>query len=575
VVIVLALLIAALAAFAWDNHFIQDDAFISFRYALNLARGQGLLWNPGERVEGYTNFLWTLLMSGAIAWGLDPVRASFALGLTCFVLGLVATFRLARLVLGAPWPALAVVALLGTNYTFSAYATGGLETSLQACLVTWATWLAFTIAGRDGARPLRMALLSLLAGLALLTRLDSALLLVVPYLIAAATVLRPEPATGHAPRDGQRDAGAGATRMSSHGLTGSAAAATTRPLSRRAAGLLALVLPAFLLVAPWLAWKWWYYGDLLPNPFYVKVASGPSLVRGLYYLGLFFVSYLLVHVPVLLAAAFARRPADWREPAGGLFATVMLWSLYIVVVGGDFMEFRLFVPMLPLAFTLLGWLLFRRLRPAWVRAVLAGAVVAGSIHHTLSFGSVRHGVESVWLLENHLRPDRERWARIGQRLGSLFPPQSADVAIATSAAGAIPYYSGLRTVDMLGLNDRWVARHGRVMGSRPGHRRIATVDYLLERRVNLIIGHPWVVGTSATPDLRSPGALLSKFMLHDRPTAQLPSNLRLVELPLDERTKLMMLYLVPSPSVEAALRRGTLLEQPDAAPAGGGPSTAR
>ena len=42
---------------------LWDDAMISMRYGRNLARGLGLVWNPGEYVEGYTNPLWTLWMS--------------------------------------------------------------------------------------------------------------------------------------------------------------------------------------------------------------------------------------------------------------------------------------------------------------------------------------------------------------------------------------------------------------------------------------------------------------------------------------------------------------------------------
>lgn len=45
----------------WGN----DDAYISYRYAENLARGQGLVFNRGERVEGYSNFLYVLVMAPA------------------------------------------------------------------------------------------------------------------------------------------------------------------------------------------------------------------------------------------------------------------------------------------------------------------------------------------------------------------------------------------------------------------------------------------------------------------------------------------------------------------------------
>jgi len=51
---------------------IIDDAYVSFRYAHNLVHGRGLVFNPGERIEGYTNFSWTILTAGFIALGLQP-----------------------------------------------------------------------------------------------------------------------------------------------------------------------------------------------------------------------------------------------------------------------------------------------------------------------------------------------------------------------------------------------------------------------------------------------------------------------------------------------------------------------
>jgi len=56
-----------------------DDAFISFRYAKNLASGMGLVYNPNERVEGYTNFLWTVIFAGFFFLKIDPILASKAL----------------------------------------------------------------------------------------------------------------------------------------------------------------------------------------------------------------------------------------------------------------------------------------------------------------------------------------------------------------------------------------------------------------------------------------------------------------------------------------------------------------
>jgi arabinofuranosyltransferase len=164
-------LIGLLTLLAWHNRFVQDDAFISFRYADNLARGLGLTWNPGERVEGYTNFLWTLALAGAARLGIDLVLAAHALGLLSCVLTLYATYRLGLVLLASrPWAMVAVV-LLGTNYTFSAYATyatGGLETQLQTCLLTVMLWLSTDLLSVRRLTPARLAVVSVVAGTALL-----------------------------------------------------------------------------------------------------------------------------------------------------------------------------------------------------------------------------------------------------------------------------------------------------------------------------------------------------------------------------------------------------------------------
>src|SRR5260221_4689119 len=55
----------------WAKRWVQDDAYVSFRYARNFVRGDGLVYNVGEPVEGYTNFLWTTLAAVPLAAGAD------------------------------------------------------------------------------------------------------------------------------------------------------------------------------------------------------------------------------------------------------------------------------------------------------------------------------------------------------------------------------------------------------------------------------------------------------------------------------------------------------------------------
>ena len=92
---VLFFLVLAVTAVVWAGSlsWVGDDAFISFRYARNLAEGNGLVFNVGERVEGYTNFLWTLLMAAAIRLGLDPTQVSVGLSIGCFLLVIGLTWR--------------------------------------------------------------------------------------------------------------------------------------------------------------------------------------------------------------------------------------------------------------------------------------------------------------------------------------------------------------------------------------------------------------------------------------------------------------------------------------------------
>ena len=98
-------LAAAAALLAWQvsvYFHLVDDAFISFRYARNLADGQGLVFNPGhERVEGYTNFLWVLVLAAARLVGVRPEVAAPWLGIAATVALWAIVAREAR---RHPWP---------------------------------------------------------------------------------------------------------------------------------------------------------------------------------------------------------------------------------------------------------------------------------------------------------------------------------------------------------------------------------------------------------------------------------------------------------------------------------------
>ncbi|MCJ7578117.1 MAG: hypothetical protein MUO91_06665, partial [candidate division Zixibacteria bacterium] len=86
--VILSVIIAIFVAHSLSLNFTQDDAFISYRYVKNFINGHGLVFNPGERVEGYTNFLWIIILSIFAKFGLDIIVVSKILGIAsgCVVL---------------------------------------------------------------------------------------------------------------------------------------------------------------------------------------------------------------------------------------------------------------------------------------------------------------------------------------------------------------------------------------------------------------------------------------------------------------------------------------------------------
>ena len=525
--IAVAIVILAVMFLAIANAFVTDDAFISFRYARNLVEMRELAWNPGtgERVEGYTNFLWTLAMAAAIAAGFDPVPVSKILGLL-FALGtLLLAYRLSSRLLQSRRAALLAIALLGTNYTFSAFATSGLETQMQAFLILASASLAFSIAGGDRLSVRRSIAFSLLCAAALLTRLDSAIPVVALFAYVSIGPVR---------------------RASGE--------------NRRAAAGTALVLPALVIVGSWLLWKNAYYGSLLPNSYHAKgtTFSLDILKGGVLYLFEFFRSYCLL--PIAFLFLFAFRSVLARRETRVLAIICALWCLYVARVGGDFMEFRFVVPVLPLIFIMTAATL-RALGSPRAQAAFVTMMLVCSLFHAVTFRGFP-GVEPVPKLRDYIIGESGPWELAGKVLGELFP--EGGVTIATTAAGAIPYYSKLPAVDMLGMNDAWVARNGAIIGPRAGHRRAATLAYLNERGVNLVIGHPLIenVDTESASRNCSVADLAEMFMVQNVGADRVPADAKILEIPLDAGRRIAVLYLNGNARVDAMIEEKGLATFP-------------
>jgi hypothetical protein len=242
------------------------------------------------------------------------------------------------------------------------------------------------------------------------------------------------------------------------------------------------------LYGPYFLWRWSYYGYLLPNTFYAKVGSTwAQLARG--------VNYLLdaaAHDPLLIAGVLGgllawlglRRAAPGQGRVllliGGVVALVLA---YIIAVGGDWMPGRRFVvPLTPLLALLAAWgaASLARRGPHWrVVALLVVAVLVVGQVRTLPADTSRE-YSLIWRQDYLLRRFRE----IGRWIHANTPP---DTVIAVDCGGAIPYYAQRPTIDLLGLNDEYIAHQpSETIGTgKTGHEKAAP-DYVLARQPAIV-----------------------------------------------------------------------------------------
>lgn len=514
------MVLLGLALLAWFNRFTQDDAFISYRYADHLIRGYGLVWNIGEPIEGYTNFLWVLIIAAGMYMGWEPILFSYLVGISLFVLTLIFTYLLAKKIFTSRIAGLFTILLLGTNYTFNAYATGGLETQLQVCLLVISTYLLYRIIFSNEWKIWYILIISVLLSLAALTRLDSLLLNGMMFLLFAYFLVKSQ-----------------------------------QSIYRKLALLLTAVLPFVLIVGTWFKWKLDFYGSLLPNTFYAKVSEYNSMLAGVDYLYTFFNSYSLIPFVFLTLLFMYRSIRDKKNLPIFLFLFYLIpWFAYIVKVGGDFMEFRFMVPVLPYLFIIVTWCILKFFERTDLKVLLTTLVLFGSISHAYAFDG-NEMIESKTTLYGHvIQNDFEDWNQIGKVLGKAFQ-YNPRVKIAITPAGGIAFYSRLTTIDMLGLNDKWIAKHGQPFIPKNGHQKISSLSYLKNQKVNLLIGHPQMVPKWDNRDLYFTIQLNPLIWMNTFDRNLLPKEAKVIEIPINRDFKLITIYLTPDPYIDEVIRK--------------------
>ncbi len=399
-------LLPALAAFAviaaWLN-FTQDDAYISYRYVANFLNGHGLVFNIGERVEGFTNFGWVTYM---ILWGgigLSYIIASKITGFLCGAATIVVTHLIAREVIGDSrnWLRFLPAYLVGANLSLAYWSPAGLETAAFVLCVS----------------------------LAVLWFLRRNWLLIVALLLAV--WIRPEGAVVAA-------------------LLIVVEAIVERRLPKFS---ICCVGTAFVLSLPYVGFKLLYYGSILPNPFYAKTGiSWQYIAAGAEYAGEFFRHYGFLGIGLLVLVLLFRRVSSHGR---ALWLFMIGYSLYVVAIGGDVLKVhRFFLPVIGVSAVLIVLAIDTLVKGLVRRTQRMVVVLAWAALIALTVYLPYSTVKSFNYNE---RAFTTRLSFLAQQMKAS---DTTQFSVAIPTIGIFGYeLLGHDVIDMLGLTDSTVARH--------------------------------------------------------------------------------------------------------------------
>ncbi len=439
---------------------LYDDAFIYFRYADNLLAGCGFAFNCGAApVEGFTSGLYLALLTGLHGLGLPLVDAATALGqLGTWSAALLAAALAASLLRGADprlaWAgAIATLVALGSDGVWLLNAVTGLETALAAALCTVVALAMVRLrqcresAGGGSAPGGTARGLGWAIWLAWLARPEAA-------------VFGPAALVWPLGRD----------------VPGGDRARSNRAVAARIFATLALLVGAVL------AARWAIFGDWVANT--ARAKSGGSAAH--LALGWAYLQEAAVDFPLLALAPLAALLARIRGLVGPFLAAAGVWALATLLTGGDHFAYsRMLAPLLPactaitVAGAALGLQRLARRAPPLVAAAGLLVVFAGFGAQT----AARHAIPEL-----HAFPNVTRWLQVGAWLRDHRPGAS----IATVPIGAIGWVSGATLIDLVGLTEPAIARHGRALPperltrSWIGHERERT-EWVLEQAPDLLV----------------------------------------------------------------------------------------
>jgi hypothetical protein len=419
--------------------FTVDDAFIFFRYSHNLAEGFGPTYNAAPpRAEGYTSFSWMLLMTIPHFLNIDPLVFSKVFGLLFTLSTFALTFALVTHLVHSD--EISLKRLVGAIVVFSlavfpptaVHAISGMETSLFTFTLT--AFIYAVVRGMDERKFLNyVPLLGLLCGL---TRPEGNLIVLLTLLIT--WIKHP--------------------KESRKGFTRNI--------------LFAYIIPGSL----YFLWRVNYYGLLLPLPFFTKMTKQSGLPG--FPVVVDFILAILPVVGIFLLFGLSKIRVKTGLILAAILTLLLLYTYPKHIMGFDW---RFLYPTVPLLFSLSGIGIARMLdalstpitndvsrRRTVIGLTIGICVIVGVISLTNIEDTLEEKHTYASAMDNTYIP-------LGEILDA-YPHTSSSPTLAITDAGAIPYYSHWRVIDINGYNDPVIAASGEMQP-----------DYILSQEPDVII----------------------------------------------------------------------------------------
>jgi hypothetical protein len=406
-------LLIALQFFGW----IVDDLYIYFRYVNNILDGNGIVYNPGDRVEGVSGFSWLMALTVFGYLGLPLELTSKISGLT---LALVNLFLIFKISLKAGLGKLSYLAciLMLFNLPFVLWSISGFEIMFYMFLML----LSFKLIISLNSESRNIPYLSILLFLISVTRPEG-ILMSLGFLLFVFNFTRDKSTT------------------------------------LKASLIFGVLFCSFLL------FRIFYFGDILPNTYYAKIGHNligyyeiRSYKNGLFYIIDFF-KHNIQFITLLLLLPFTIKHLIRNRIFLFAMTVLLLQFFFIIFAGGDWMvQYRFMIPAIPflslVTVICLNEFLVKRKYSAKQAIIVALLFPALATYSFISEDKFIINKETVM------------WNKLKEHSKDIklkIPPGSVT---ANGSSGIIPYYlKDVEFIDVVGLTNKTIAKNGHRQGT--------------------------------------------------------------------------------------------------------------